>query len=48
MLVTKCICHKGFSGYTNIVARSNICVSRQKTTSHFLPALTLDCYSNGT
>lgn len=29
---TKCICHKGFSGYSSVVARSNFRVGGQETT----------------
>ena len=39
---TKCICHKGFSGYSSVVARSNICVGGQKTAPQSLTAHTLD------
>lgn len=35
-LVTKCICHKGFSGYSSIVARSNFRVGGQETATHSL------------
>ena len=42
---TKCICHKGFSGYSSVVARSNIRVGGQKTTPQSLTAHTLDRYS---
>ncbi len=31
-LPTKCICHKGFSGYSSVVARSNFRVGGQETT----------------
>ncbi len=40
--VTKCICHKGFSGYSSVVARSNIRVGGQKTAPQSLTAHTLD------
>ena len=40
--VTKCICHKGFSGYSSIVARSNFRVGGQETTPQSLTAHTLD------
>jgi hypothetical protein len=39
---TKCICHKGFSEYSSIVARSNIRVGGQGTTPQSLTAHTLD------
>ena len=39
--LTKCICHKGFSGYSNIVARSNFRVGGQGTTPQSLTAHTL-------
>ena len=39
---TKCICHKGFSGYSSIVARSNFRVGGQGTTPQSLTAHTLD------
>ena len=41
-LVTKCICHKGFSGYSSIVARSNFGVGGQETAPQSLTAHTLD------
>ncbi len=44
-LVTKCICHKGFSGYSSIVARSNFGVGGQETAPQSLTAHTLDRYS---
>ena len=40
--VTKCICHKGFSKYSSIVARSNLRVSGQETTPQTLTAHTLN------
>ena len=40
--LTKCICHKGFSGYSSVVARSNIRVGGQETTPQSLTAHTLD------
>ncbi|MDO9152992.1 MAG: hypothetical protein Q7U47_04675 [Paludibacter sp.] len=43
-LVTKCICHKGFSGYSSVVARSNFRVGRQETAPQSLTAHTLDRY----
>lgn len=42
---TKCICHKGFSGYSSVVARSNICVGGQETAPQSLTAHTLDRYN---
>ena len=42
--LTKCICHKGFSEYSSIVARSNIRVGGQGTTPQSLTAHTLDRY----
>ena len=41
---TKCICHKGFSGYSSVVARSNFRVGGQETTPQSLTAHTLDRY----
>lgn len=43
-LPTKCICHKGFSGYSNIVARSNFRAGVQETASQSLTAHTLESY----
>jgi len=43
--LTKCICHKGFSGYSNIVARSNFRVGGQETAPQSLTAHTLDRYT---
>lgn len=40
--VTKCICHKGFSGYSSIVARSNFYVGGQVTIPQSLTAHTLN------
>jgi|GEM_PF-3065208 len=40
--VTKCICHKSFSGYSSVVARSNLRVCGQETTPQSLTANTLD------
>ena len=37
---TKCICHKGFSGYSSVVARSNFRVHGQETTTRSLTAHT--------
>jgi len=45
--LTKCICHKGFSGYSNVVARSNIRVGGQDTAPQSLTAHTLDRYKQG-
>jgi len=39
---TKCICHKGFGGYSSIVARSNFRVGGQVTTTQSLTAHTLE------
>jgi len=39
--LTKCICHKGFSGYSSIVARSNFRVGGQETATQSLTAHTL-------
>jgi len=39
---TKCICHKGFSGNSGIVARSNFRVGGQETTPQSLTAHTLN------
>jgi len=39
--LTKCICHKGFSGYSSIVARSNFRVGGQVTAPQSLTAHTL-------
>ncbi len=35
-LITKCICHKGFSGYSSVVARSNFHVRGQKTVIKYI------------
>jgi hypothetical protein len=43
--LTKCICHKGFSGYSRVVARSNFRVGGQDTAPQSLTAHTLDRYS---
>ena len=43
---TKCICHKGLSGYSSVVARSNIRVVRQETAPQSLTAHTLDRCNN--
>ena len=37
---TKCICHKGLSGYSSIVARSNFRVGGQATAPQSLTAHT--------
>ncbi len=42
--LTKCICHKGFSGYSCVVARSNFCVGGQGNTPQSLTAHTLSRY----
>ena len=39
---TKCICHKGFSGYASVVTRSNFRVGGQDTAPQSLTAHTLD------
>jgi len=43
---TKCICHKGFIGYSSIVARSNFSVGGQETAPQSLTAHTLDRYAS--
>jgi len=43
--LTKCICHKGFSGYSSIFARSNFRVGGQDTAPQSLTAHTLNRYS---
>jgi len=43
--LTKCICHKGFSGYSSIVARSNFRVGGQETAPQSLTAHTLSRYA---
>lgn len=43
-LPTKCICHKGFSGYSIVVARSKFRVGGQETAPQSLTAHTLDRY----
>jgi hypothetical protein len=40
--LTKCICHKGFSGYSSNVARSKFHVGGQETATQSLTAHTLD------
>ena len=42
--LTKCIYHKGFSGYSSVVARSNFRVGGQVTAPQSLTAHTLDRY----
>jgi len=41
---TKCICHKGFIGYSSTVARSNFRVGGQDTAPQSLTAHTLNRY----
>jgi hypothetical protein len=41
-LPTKCICHKGFSGFSSIVARSKFRVGGQGTAPKSLTAHTLE------
>jgi hypothetical protein len=41
------MCHKGFSGYSNILARSNFGVFRQESSPQSLTAHTLDRYQQG-
>jgi len=43
--LTKCICHKGFSGYSSVVARSNFRVGGQDTAPQSLTAHTLNRYT---
>ncbi len=38
--VIKCICHKGFSGHSSVVARSNFCVVGIETTQQSITAHT--------
>ena len=45
--LTKCICHKGFSEYSSVVARSNFRVGGQETAPQSLTAHTLDRYQQG-
>jgi hypothetical protein len=40
--LTKCICHKGFSGYSSVVARLNFLVGGQDTAPQSLTVYTLD------
>jgi hypothetical protein len=40
--LTKCICHKGFSGYSSVVVRSNIRVGGQEAAPQSLTAHTLE------
>jgi hypothetical protein len=42
--LTKCICHKGLSGYSSIVVRSNFRVVGQVTAPQSLTAHTLNRY----
>ena len=42
--LTKCICHKGFSGFSSIVARSNFRIGGQDTAPQSLTAHTLNRY----
>lgn len=42
--LTKCICHKGLSGYSSVVARSNCRVGGQDSSQHSLTAHTLSRY----
>jgi len=44
-LVTKCICHKGFSGCSSVVARSKFRVGGQDTTPQSLTAHTHNRYT---
>ena len=44
-LPTKCICHKGLSGYSSIVARSKFRVGGQDTAPQSLTAHTLKRYA---
>ncbi len=41
-LLTKAICHKGFSGYSSVVTRSNFRVGRQVTAPQSLTAYSLN------
>ena len=41
-LVTKCICHKGFSKYSSVVARSNFRIGGQVTAPQSLTAYSLN------
>jgi hypothetical protein len=43
--ITKCICHKGLSGYSSVVDRSNIRVHGQETTPLSLTAHTFSRYT---
>jgi len=43
--LTKCICHKGFSGYSSVVARSNFRIGGQVTAPQTLTAHTLIRYA---
>ena len=44
LLVTKCMCHKGFSGYSSVIARSTLRIGGQNTAPQSLTAHTLDRY----
>jgi len=39
--LTKCICHKGFSGYSSVVTLSKFRIGGQETTPQSLTAHTL-------
>jgi len=41
-LVTKAICHKGFSGYSSVIARSKFRIAGQESATQSLTAHTLD------
>lgn len=43
-MLTKCMCHKGFSRYSSVVARSNFRVDGQETSPQSLTAHTLNRY----
>jgi hypothetical protein len=43
--LTKCICHKGFSGNSSIVARSNFSAGGQVNATQTLTAHTLNRYA---
>ncbi len=42
---TKCICHKGFSGYSSVVTRSSFRVGGQESATQSLTAHTLNRYN---
>jgi hypothetical protein len=46
-LPTKCICHKGFRGYSSGVARSSVPNGGQGSSPHSLTAHTLNRYQQG-